>query len=123
VVTLNVLIVDDEEMVRLTLCQLLEREGHKIVTAVNGAEALAMLAVTDVDLVVTDMIMPDKDGVETIIAIRKRWPKLRILAISGGGRTRNLDFLKYAKSVGADAILPKPFNRAELIQAVADATA
>ncbi|MCH8237326.1 MAG: response regulator [Proteobacteria bacterium] len=70
------------------------------------------------DLVITDIIMPEKEGVETIVELKQLHPSLKIIAISGGGRTRNMDFLKLAKQFGADSILAKPFSEDELMEHV-----
>lgn len=118
---IRILVVDDEDVVRMTIAQILTRAGYQVAMASNGKEGLAMLAKTSFDLVVTDVIMPEKDGVETTIEVRHRFPKTRILVISGGGRIHNLDFLEHAARVGADAILRKPFSRTELLDAVTEA--
>jgi len=76
----------------------------------NGVEALASQSAGPFDLIITDIIMPEKEGVETIIELKQLHPFLKIIAISGGGRTRNLDFLKFAEEFGADSILAKPFS-------------
>ncbi|MBW7850724.1 MAG: response regulator [Rhodospirillales bacterium] len=119
----EILIIEDEEIIRATLQQMLARAKHNVTATATGVEGLALMDRRSFDLVIVDMIMPDKDGIETIIDIRHRWPEARILAISGGGRTRNMDFLRYARSVGANAILPKPFTNADLTKAVAEALA
>lgn len=113
-----ILIVDDEEMVRATLRRQLERAGHDVLEAANGVEAVAIFRERDVDIVVTDIIMPQKEGIETIIEMRRIKPDTRIVAISGSGRVRNLDFLDIAGKVGADVVLAKPFTGAELIEAI-----
>lgn len=114
----TVLVVEDDELARTTIRQMLQKAGYEVITAANGNQALAAFAIRPADLVVVDMIMPEKDGVETIIDLRRRHPGVRVLAMSGGGRTRNLDFLNYAGQVGARGILPKPFTRDELLTAV-----
>ncbi|GIK99636.1 MAG: transcriptional regulator [Alphaproteobacteria bacterium] len=113
-----ILVIDDEEMVRATIRMRLEQGGHEVVEAGDGNEGLATLERYAVDLVVTDIIMPEKEGIETIRAIRQRRPELAIVAISGGGRTSTLDFLGAAKKLGADHALRKPFTGAELLQVV-----
>lgn len=119
----EILIIEDEEIIRATLQQMLARSKHNVTAAATGVEGLALMERRSFDLVIIDMIMPEKDGIETIIDIRHRWPEARILAISGGGRTRNMDFLRYARSVGANAILPKPFTNEDLTRTVAEALA
>ncbi|MBW7852208.1 MAG: response regulator [Rhodospirillales bacterium] len=114
----KVLVVDDEELVRLTLRQMLESEGHDVLEARNGREAVAIQNKTPADIVLTDIIMPEQEGIETIIQLRRQDPNLRIIAISGGGRMKNLDFLRVAANVGADATLTKPFTTDELVEVI-----
>ena len=114
----KVLVVDDEELVRLTLRQMLESEGHDVLEARNGREAVAIQNKTPADIVLTDIIMPEQEGIETIIQLRRQAPNLRIIAISGGGRMKNLDFLRVAANVGADATLTKPFTTDELVEVI-----
>lgn len=114
----KVLVVDDEELARFTVREILETAGHEVEEAENGVEALALQSAGPFDLVITDIIMPEKEGLETIIELKQRNPSLNIIAISGGGRTRNLDFLKLADECGADSILTKPFSEDELMECV-----
>lgn len=114
----RILVIDDEELARFTVASLLESAGHEVVEAPNGQVGLSLQNAQLFDLVVTDIIMPKKEGVETIIKLKRDHPDLKIIAISGGGRTRNLDFLKLAKQFGADKILAKPFTEKELMEEV-----
>lgn len=114
----RILVIDDEELARFTVREILESAGHEVIEARDGVEGLAMQRAQRCDLVVTDVIMPRKEGVEMIIEMKQEQPALRIIAISGGGRTRNLDFLKLAKEFGADKVLAKPFSAEDLIGAV-----
>jgi len=114
----NILVVDDEELARFCVRDVLETAGHEVQEAENGVKALAAQKEQSFDLVVTDIIMPEKEGVETILEMRKLYPDIKIVAISGGGRTRNMDFLKLAKQFGADRILAKPFSDDELMEQV-----
>ena len=109
-----ILVVDDEELVRVTLRQMLEKAGHRVFEATNGIEALGAFEKCEADLVITDIIMPEKEGIETIMELRQRKPGLKIIAMSGGGRTGNTQYLHLAKSFGADNILPKPFKMCEV---------
>jgi DNA-binding response OmpR family regulator len=113
-----ILVIDDDHAIQITLKVALEDEGHDVVCASDGEQGLRALANKTPDLVVTDLIMPNKEGIETIIEIRVRDPKTPVLAISGGGRLSNVDFLKMATKVGANEILAKPFERYDLIAAV-----
>lgn len=114
----KILVIDDEELVRLTLRQMLESGGYEVVEARNGREGVETHRTTEIDLVLTDIIMPEQEGIETIIQLRRSDPNLRIIAISGGGRMKNMDFLKIAANVGADTVLTKPFTTQELLDAV-----
>ena len=110
----RVLVIEDEDMVRITIKQILEKEGYEVEVAPNGKIGLEQQEANPADIVVTDIIMPEKDGVETTIEVRSRFPETKIVAVSGGGRVRNLSFLEHAKQV-----LPKPFTREELLGAIA----
>lgn len=109
----TVLIIDDESLVRATVARMVEREGHRVVQAANGLEGIRAFDREKVDLVVCDIIMPEKEGIETIGEIRRKDPSVKIIAISGGGRTENVNFLEMAQRLGADHILAKPFGREE----------
>lgn len=106
----RILIVDDEKNVRFTLGKALKSHRHEVFDAADGNEALKVLKQCKIDLVVTDIIMPNREGLETIQEIRMNWPEVKIIAISGGGRVRNGEFLKVAKKIGADLVLKKPFS-------------
>lgn len=110
----QVLVVDDEVLVRETVRIALQRAGHQVTEAADGQKALELLASGKIDLVISDIIMPEVDGIGLILAMRKRHPNLRVIAMSGGGRTRNMDFLRMAKSLGAHSALPKPFTPEQL---------
>ena len=115
----RILVIDDEELARFTLREVLEEAGHEVVEATNGNEGIEHQKANPFDMVITDMIMPDKEGLETIVELKGAFPDLRIIAISGGGRTRNMDFLKLAGEFGADQIIFKPFSEDELMKGVA----
>lgn len=106
----NIVIVDDDPTIQLIAGELLSGDGHTIVHAGDGVEALKVLEVTRADLVVLDMLMPNMDGLETIIELRRTHPAVKILAISSGGRGGAGDLLKTARLFGADETLPKPLN-------------
>ncbi len=107
----SVMVVDDEESVRKILCENLEECGFEVAFAKDGQEALQMIddgALPQV--VITDIIMPRREGLEVITELRKKYPAIHLIAISGGGRTKSADFLMLAKKLGADAVLAKPFD-------------
>ncbi len=111
----SVLVVDDELGIRQLAARTLAAAGYEAYSASNGEEAIDILERTAIDLAVIDIIMPDKEGVETIIEVKSRWPHVKLIAISGGGRIGPDDFLHLARMVGADATMKKPLNFKELI--------
>lgn len=98
--------------------ELLEYAGHTVVTATDGFKALAAVEAGNFDLVITDIIMPGKEGIEIIMELRRRHPLLKIIAMSGGGRVGAISYLELAEKLGALHTLEKPFNQAVLIEAV-----
>ena len=112
---MRVLVIDDNPDLCANLRAGLEIEGYEVLTAANGEQGLNQLAQQKVDAVVTDLFMPDKDGIETIVALRQRFPDLGIIAMSGRlGST----YLPVAQEIGAAAVLNKPFALAELVSAL-----
>lgn len=112
------LIIDDEDMARHTMRRILERGGYEVACAANGTEGLRAFGQLQPDVVVTDIMMPERDGIETIMSIRAQDRQVRIVAISGGARFGTLDFLRMARTLGADVVLAKPFGPDELLDAV-----
>ena len=119
----RILVIDDDEQVRELLVEILERAGYQIVTAANGAEGLRLYRAQPAELVITDLIMPEKEGLETILALRKEFPKVPIIAVSGGGRSGAISYLPLAKSLGAARTVAKPFSRQEILDAVKETLA
>lgn len=120
----NVLIVDDEELFRIMLEEMVRREGHQVRSAANGNEALRAIAQQPPDLIITDILMPEKDGIELIAELGQRGSRIPIIAISGGRRAISLEFnLESAALMGVRATLPKPFSREALRRAITDALA
>ena len=116
----KVRVADDEDMVRLVVKQTLAKAGIDVVEAGNGREALEKQASDPADVLITDIIMPEQEGIETIVQMRKDYPDLPIIAMSGGGRIGATDYLQAAKEFGARHVLEKPFDRKELLLAVQD---
>lgn len=114
----RVLVIDDEELARFTLREMLEAADFEVDEAENGRVGVEKQRANPFDLIITDIIMPEKEGVETIIDMKKDFPDLKIIAISGGGRTRNMDFLKLSERFGASKLLAKPFTEGQLLEAV-----
>jgi CheY-like chemotaxis protein len=116
----SILIVDDDEKVRTMLQQSLEREGYKVLAAEDGEEGLKIFRKNEPDLIITDLVMPEKEGLETILELRRDYPDIKIIAISGGGRFNPKYYLDLAEKFGAQYTLYKPFERDELLKAVQD---
>ena len=96
----RILVIDDEEHVRDTLRAALESKGHTVTEACNGDEGMQLFAAERADLVITDILMPGKDGIQTIKELRQLHPDVKIVAMSGGGRLNATDFLEVARSYG-----------------------
>jgi two-component system response regulator (stage 0 sporulation protein F) len=112
----SILIIDDDKLIRVFLRQVLEEAGYMVFEAPNGRIGLRQFRQTPTALVITDLLMPDKDGLEVTMALRHESPTVRIIVISGG--SGQSDFLDAAKFLGAHRTMRKPFTIAELLQAV-----
>ena len=119
----TILIVDDDPLVLAALGDLLESEGYAVLTASSGKTGLRLYREKAPDLVITDVLMPDMDGIETITEIRRLAPSQSILAISGGGRIGNLHFLKTARNLLDVQTIAKPIRREQFLKSVAGALA
>jgi CheY-like chemotaxis protein len=115
----KILVFDDEPSILLMLKKMLEKAGHEVDLALNGREGIALFEKNKPDLLITDIIMPEKEGLETILELRKRYPELKIIAISGGGRIGPEGYLPSAKLLGANMVFQKPLIQKEFMQAVA----
>lgn len=116
----RILVVDDDVQVRKLLEKLLERAGHQVITAADGREGLSAFGRAPADLVVTDLIMPEKEGIEMILEIRQANPAVKIIAISGGARIAPENYLRMAQSLGAGRTFSKPVDRDALLAAVSE---
>jgi DNA-binding response OmpR family regulator len=116
----RILIIDDESQIRSMIRLILEREGYAVMEASDGIEGLRLFREKPADLVITDLIMPNKDGIGMIIEIKKEFPNVKIVAMSGGGLNRPEGYLLGAQKLGASCTLAKPINRQELLRAVKD---
>lgn len=110
----DILLIDDDDSLRGVVAKSLAYAGHTVTQAENGLRGLGLSRTTDFDLVITDIVMPVQEGVETIIALRREQPKLPIIAISGGMSNADL-YLEMAAKIGAHAIIAKPFTPPELL--------
>jgi CheY-like chemotaxis protein len=113
-----ILVIDDDPQMRATVRRILASAGHTVVEAANGREGLTAVRSGVPDVVITDIVMPEMEGIETIIELRRLNPGLRILAISGSFSAGGADFLPMAGRLGADRVMQKPFRAAALQEAV-----
>ena len=114
----RILVIDDDPLVRRTMERLLQKSGYEVRLAADGIEGLRAFRTQRPDLVITDIIMPQKEGLDTIRLLRTWSPDVKIIAISGGSVTSDADFLKKAAELGASAILAKPFDNTELLNQI-----
>ena len=111
----KILVIEDNAIVRNTVMRILESAGYKVVTANDGLQGFDMFRKEQPDLVISDIIMPEQEGIATIRQILAERPGTKIIAISGGGRIGNTDFLSIARKMGAVDALPKPFDPDDLL--------
>jgi CheY-like chemotaxis protein len=116
----KILVIDDDPSILAMLKRMLEKAGYEVNIASNGNEGLEMIECCLPDLLVTDIVMPEKEGLELIFYLRKKNPGLKIVAISGGGRFNYEGYLTSAKYLGADLIFQKPLVHKEFVQAISD---
>jgi len=114
----RILIIDDEEQIRSMLRLMLERDGYEVIEAPDGIEGIKAYRQNPADLIITDLIMPNKDGIGMIIELQKEFPDVKIIAMSGGGLNKPEGYLKGAKKLGAACTLTKPIDRAKMLRAV-----
>ena len=112
----RILVVDDEAGIRELASRALLAAGCGVVTAGDGRQALKLMETNHIDLAIIDIVMPEKEGVETIVELKRRWPDCKIIAISGGGRVNPDLFLTLAHAFGADITMKKPLSFAQLVQ-------
>ncbi len=115
----RILLIDDNEAFRRPLAEVLKRAGYEVHTAPEGATALKLFRQQPFDLVITDLIMPGMEGVETILELRRLAPAVKLIAMSGGGRLGPQDYLPIAKRLGANETLVKPFQAPVILGLVA----
>lgn len=114
----RILIIDDDALMRDTIEAMLEDMGHELVLADDGSRAIEAMKTKPADLVITDILMPGKEGIQTICELQQDYPDVPIIAISGGSRRGGESYLPTAAALGAAATLEKPFTHAELIETV-----
>lgn len=114
----RILVVDDDPQVRSLLGKILEREGYDVTTAADGQEAVTAYESDPYDLVITDLVMPEKEGIETFNELRSFDPDVKVVAISGGGRIGAQDYLAWARACGVSHTFAKPIDREKLLNVV-----
>jgi len=114
----HILVIDDDQAICDLLRQILEREGFEVSVARDGATGIDLYRERPADVVITDIIMPGREGIETTRELKSIDPNAKIIAISGGGRVGPADFLSMARKLGADRTFAKPFDRHSLVHAV-----
>ncbi len=114
----TILLIDDDPLVAFTVERMLQSGGYEVVRAPDGEKGIKLLKERKVDLVITDIIMPVKEGIETIGEIREHDPLLPVIAVSGGGQGAGGSYLRMAQALGATEVLAKPFEQDELLGAV-----
>jgi len=116
----RILVIDDEEDLRALVREALESDGHEVIPATDGAQGLALQRQHPADLVITDIFMPEADGIETIHELKKDFPRVKVIAMSGGGRGSSMleSVFTTASALGIDAFLRKPFDFRTLLQSV-----
>lgn len=116
----HILVIDDDALLSEVLKLGLERFGHQVSEARDGRSGLAIQQARPVDLVITDILMPGMEGLETILELRRHYPQVKIIAISGGGLGRAGDYLTMATKFGAHRVVPKPFSMTRLAELVTE---
>lgn len=119
----RILVIDDDEIMNKMIVQLLSEAGHEVKGATDGNNGLKLLQSNHFELIVTDIVMPEKEGLETILAIRKISKTIPIIAISGGGKIGPQEYLRMAQDFGADYAFQKPFEIETFLGAVRECLA
>jgi len=114
----RILVTDDEPLIRSTVVTMLTREGFSVEEASDGAAGIAMVHKNPPDVVITDIFMPNRDGIEVVMELKRSCPRTKIIVMTGGGQRHMMEIASTAKSLGGDHILHKPFERESLLEAV-----
>lgn len=117
----KILVVDDEDPIRTLVSKIVAKDGHEVMVSENGLHACESFQNVDIDLIITDLVMPEQNGIEMIIQLKKTHPQVKVIAISGGsGFSGQIDLLSVAKLLGAKHIIKKPFTVDQIREAVND---
>ena len=119
----RIIVIDDNDAARSTMRRTLERDGHEVLDASDGVAGLKLLAESGARLVITDIFMPGQDGIVTLRRIKKEFPGVRVIAVSGGDATGRIDLRRDAELLGAAGTLRKPFGPADLRRVVEETLA
>lgn len=115
----KILVIDDDEQMRVMLEEMLKRANHEVVLACDGNEGMALYKESPTDVIITDLVMPNKNGIDLILDMQIQFPDAKVIAISGGGGVAGrFDYLAVSKMLNAGPILKKPFTWKELQDAV-----
>lgn len=114
----KILIIEDDTVIRENLSEILQLNNYEVLAIDNALEIINIVKDFRPDILITDILMPDKDGIEIIMEIRKKYPHIFLIAISGGGRINSESYLNTAKYLGADATLQKPFSHVQLLNII-----
>ena len=115
---MKIFIIDDDESMLQIQSALLAEAGHEIQSSTQSGSALEKIRASKPDCVITDIMMPDQDGIETVLRIKEFNANIKVIVISGGGHQRAMDFLPAAERLGADLTLKKPFKPLDVLEAV-----
>ncbi|MBV5326312.1 MAG: response regulator [Chlorobium sp.] len=116
---MKILVIEDDAVVRKFIIATLETERHTVFEACNGKEGLLFLKEhSGISIIITDIVMPEKEGIETIMEVKRYYPAIKIIAISGGGKNSPENYLILAKALGAHVTLKKPFNVNDLLMSL-----
>lgn len=115
---MRILIIDDDEQIRELLCKIMELQGFEVMEAENGRVGMQQHRQNPADLIITDLIMPEQEGLETISTMRREYGNVKIIAISGGGQMGPEAYLPAALELGADRVFSKPFDLKEIVHTV-----
>lgn len=120
----KILIVDDEEPIRMLVSKIVTKDGHQAMEAEDGVHACEAFSDADIDLIITDLVMPRRNGIEMIMQLKKSHPQVKVIAISGGsGFSGQIDLLSVAQLLGAKHVIKKPFTVDDIREAVNDTLA
>ena len=114
----RILVIDDDDTLRAMLRRLFSAAGYEVAVAEDGMAGVRVQQIQPFDLVITDLVMPEKEGIEVIMEIRKKYPDTKIIAMSGGGRIHPDQYLELARNLGAQRVFSKPFKASDVLAAV-----